>query len=210
MYVPAHFAVDDATARELVATTGAADLVTATADGLLATRLPYVWAAGVGDHGALQTHVARTNAQWRLPPVGEALAVVHGPDAYVSPSWYATKAEHGRVVPTWNYVTAHLYGRLVVHDDEAWLAAHVRALSDRFEAGRDHPWTVDDAPATFVAGQLRAVVGLELVVTRVQAKAKVSQNRSATDRAGVVRGLEAEGRHAAAATVRAGGPLPRS
>ncbi len=203
MYVPRHFAVDDATTAELLASAGAAHLVTATADGLVATRLPYVWAPEVGGHGALQAHVARTNDQWRRPPIGEAMAIVHGPDAYVTPSWYPTKAEHGRVVPTWNYVTAHVYGRLVVHDDEGWLAAHVHALTERFEAGRAEPWAVDDAPPAFVAGQLRAVVGLELVVTRVEAKEKLSQNRSAADRAGVAAGFDSAGDAQMADAVRA-------
>lgn len=193
MYIPAHFAIDDADARALLAHAQAADLVTVTAGGLLATYLPYVWAPEVGALGALQTHLARPNDQWRRAPVGEALAVVHGPDAYVTPSWYATKSEHGRVVPTWNYVTAHVYGRLVVHDDEAWLAAHVRRLTARHEEDRDHPWAVEDAPEGFVAGQLRAIVGVELVITRIEAKAKLSQNRSAADRAGVAGGLEAAG-----------------
>ena len=193
MYTPAHFAADDDVTRELLASAGAAHLVSATAEGLIATRLPYVWAPGVGAHGALQAHVARTNDQWRRPPIGEAMAILHGPDAYVTPSWYATKAEHGRVVPTWNYLTAHVYGRLVVRDDEDWLAAHVRALTGRFEAERPEPWAVDDAPPAFVAGQLRAVVGLELVVTRVEAKAKLSQNRPPADRDGVAAGFEAAG-----------------
>ncbi len=202
MYIPAHFAVDDAAARDLLARAGAAHLVTATERGLVATRLPYVWAPEVGAHGALQAHVARTNDQWRLPPLGEAMAIVHGPDAYVTPSWYAAKAEHGRVVPTWNYVTAHVYGRLVVHDDAGWLDDHVRRLTERFESGRADAWAVDDAPPAFVAGQLRAVVGLELVVSRVEAKAKVSQNRSTADRAGVAAGFEAAGDAAMAAAVR--------
>ncbi len=193
MYTPAHFAADDDVTRELLAGAGAAHLVSATAEGLIATRLPYVWAPEVGAHGALQAHVARTNDQWRRPPIGEAMAILHGPDAYVTPSWYPTKAEHGRVVPTWNYLTAHVYGRLVVRDDEDWLAAHVRALTGRFEAERSEPWAVDDAPPAFVAGQLRAVVGLELVVTRVEAKAKLSQNRPPADRDGVAAGFESAG-----------------
>ena len=117
MYIPAHFAADDATVRELLARHGAADLITLTADGLLATMLPFAYDPAAGEHGTLYGHVARNNDQWRKPALGESLAIVRGPDAYVSPSWYAAKAEHGRVVPTWNYVTAHVYGRLVVHDD---------------------------------------------------------------------------------------------
>jgi transcriptional regulator len=208
VYVPAHFSVDDAAARDLLAAAGAAHLVTATKAGLLATRLPYVWAPEVGEHGALQAHLARTNDQWRLPVLGEALAIVHGPDGYVTPSWYATKAEHGRVVPTWNYVTAHVYGRFEVHDDQAWLAEHLHRLTERFEAGRDEPWAIEDAPPRYIAGHMRAVVGVELVITRVEAKAKVSQNRSEADRDGVAAGFAASGHRAMADAVRT--PPPRA
>ena len=117
MYIPAHFAPDDEAVGELLRNHGAADLVTLTADGLVATMLPFVYVPEAGEHGALYGHVARNNDQWKLPAVGDGLAIVRGPDAYISPAWYASKAEHGRVVPTWNYVTAHVYGRLVVHDD---------------------------------------------------------------------------------------------
>ena len=117
MYIPAHFAADDAAVQELLARHGAADLITLTEDGLLATMLPFAYEPSAGEQGALYGHVARNNDQWRTPALGESLVIVRGPDAYVSPSWYAAKAEHGRVVPTWNYVTAHVYGRLVVHDD---------------------------------------------------------------------------------------------
>jgi transcriptional regulator len=190
MYVPGHFAMDDGAVRELLTHHGAADLVTATADGLVATMLPFVHDPDAGEHGALLGHVARNNDQWRREVVGEALVIVRGPDAYVSPSWYATKREHGRVVPTWNYVTAHVHGRLVVHDDPAWVEALVRRLTAKHEGRRDEPWSVDDAPAGFVAGQLRAIVGLEIEITRVEAKWKLSQNRSADDVAGTVAGLE--------------------
>ena len=201
MYVPAHFAMDDAAVAELLDRHGAADLVAATPDGLVATMLPFVHDHTVGEHGALLGHLARNNPQWRADVAGEALAIVRGPDAYVSPSWYATKAEHGRVVPTWNYVTAHVYGRLVVHDDPAWVEALVRRLTAKHEGGRQHPWSVDDAPPPFVAGQLRAIVGVELLITRVEAKAKLSQNRPEADVAGVVAGLTADGRLEAAAAV---------
>ena len=203
MYVPASFAMDDAAVRALLVHHGAADLVTATADGLVATMLPFVLDPSVGDRGALLGHVARNNSQWRLPVLGEALAIVRGSDAYVSPSWYASKAEHGRVVPTWNYVTAHVYGRLVVHDDAAWVEDVVRRLTAKHEATLPHPWSVDDAPPQYVAGQLRAIVGVELRITRIQAKAKLSQNRQAADVDGVVAGLTAQGDAAAAAAVAA-------
>jgi transcriptional regulator len=206
VYVPAHFAADDTTVRALLSHPGAADLVTMTPDGLVATFLPFVFDPAVGEHGALLGHLARTNDQWRHPVVGDALVIVHGPDAYISPNWYASKAEHGRVVPTWNYVTAHVYGELRVHDDVEWLDALVRRLTARHEAGEPRPWAVDDAPAAFVAGQLRAIVGVELVISRVEAKVKMSQNRPAADVAGVLAGLAGRGDSATADAVRAANP----
>ena len=152
MYIPAHFAAGEAAVRELLARHGAADLITLTGDGLLATMLPFAYEPSAGDHGALYGHVARNNDQWRKPAQGESLAIVRGPDAYVSPSWYAAKAEHGRVVPTWNYVTAHVYGQLIVHDDPAWVEDVVRRLTAKHEAarrqspGQSPEWSVDDAP----------------------------------------------------------------
>ncbi|WP_024936357.1 FMN-binding negative transcriptional regulator [Actinomadura welshii] len=193
MYVPAHFSADDAEVRELLAGCGAADLVTSTPRGLVATYVPVLYDPDAGEHGALLAHVARNNDQWREPAAGESLFILHGPDAYVSPSWYASKAEHGRVVPTWNYLTAHVYGRLVVHDDPEWVGRMVRRLTDRHENGRTPAWSVDDAPPAFVEGQLRAIVGLELVITRIEAKAKMSQNRPEADVAGVVEAYRAQG-----------------
>lgn len=194
MYVPAHFAAQDNEIRELLTHHGAADLITASASApLTATLLPFVYDQTIGDHGALLGHLARNNDQWRHDVVGEALVIVRGPDAYISPSWYAAKAEHGRVVPTWNYVTAHVYGQLVVHDDPEWVHALVRRLTDRHEAGTPNPWSVDDAPAPFIAGQLRAIVGVELVISRVEGKTKLSQNRSDADIDGIITGLEARG-----------------
>jgi transcriptional regulator len=203
MYIPAHFAADDAAVGGLLAGHGAADLITATPQGLLATLLPFVYDPAAGERGALLGHVARNNEQWRQPVLGEALVIVRGPDAYVTPSWYASKAEHGRVVPTWNYVTAHVYGRLVIHDDPAWLDSLVRRLTDRHEAAGPQPWSVDDAPPKFIAGQLRAIVGVELVISRIEAKFKLSQNRSEADVDGVIAGLEARGDAAGAAAVQA-------
>jgi transcriptional regulator len=193
MYVPAHFAMDDAQVHQLLAHHGAADLITVTDQGLLATMLPFVFDPEAGPHGALLGHVARNNDQWRVPAHGESLVIVRGADAYISPGWYQSKKDHGRVVPTWNYITAHVYGQLVVHDDPAWVEDLVRRLTAKHEARMAAPWSVDDAPAPFVAGQLRAIVGLELAITRIEAKAKLSQNRPEADVAGVVAGLEAEG-----------------
>jgi transcriptional regulator len=206
VYIPEHFAADPQAVRELLANLGAADLITVTDEGMLATFLPLLYDPSIGEHGALLGHVARNNDQWRRPAHGEALVIAHGVDGYVSPSYYATKAEHGRVVPTWNYVTAQVYGSLVVHDDPAWVADLVRRLTDRHEAGREHPWSVDDAPAPYVQGQMRAIVGVELRISRVEAKAKLSQNRPAADIDGVIAGLEADGADGHAAAVRAARP----
>lgn len=201
MYVPASFAADDAVVQDLLTNHGAADLITVTEQGLLATLLPFIYDPGIGEHGALLGHLARNNDQWRTPVTGEALVIVRGPDAYISPSWYPSKAEHGRVVPTWNYVTAHVYGRLIVHDDVRWLESLVRRLTDKHEAASSQPWSVDDAPEAFIAGQLRAIVGVELVISRVEAKAKLSQNRPAADIDGVSAGLRARGDTASADAV---------
>ena len=207
VYVPAHFKPDDAAVQELLAHHGAADLITSTSRGLMATMLPFVYDApgsrpGAGERGTLLGHVARNNDQWREPAQGEALVIVRGPDAYVTPSWYAAKREHGRVVPTWNYITAHVYGRLVIHDDPAWVEALVRRLTDHHETGHAEPWSVDDAPPQYIEGQLRAIVGVELQIERVEGKFKLSQNRSDADVDGVIAGLDASGGAALARAMR--------
>jgi transcriptional regulator len=201
MYRPRVHAVDDETQmRAMVRAAGAAELVTVGADGYpRATLLPILW---IGD--TVIAHMARANAHWR--EIGEhapALLVCAGPQAYVSPGWYASKAEHGRVVPTWNYATVHLRGRVRVHDDPGWVRTAVTRLTERHEAGRPHPWHVTDAPPDFVEGQLRAIVGIEIAVQSAQGKAKLSQNRSAEDRRGVIAGLEREGRSGASAIAQA-------
>src|ERR1700759_5734081 len=203
MYVPAHFAMDDPQVNELLVNHGAADLITVTSQGLLATMLPFVFDPAVGPHGALLGHVARNNEQWKVPAQGESLVIVRGPDAYISPGWYQSKTEHGRVVPTWNSVTAHVYGRLVVHDDPAWVEGLVRRLTAKHESGMAKPWSVDDAPRPFVAGQRRAIFGVELEITRIEAKAKLSQNRPEADVVGVITGLEANGEEQSARDVAA-------
>jgi len=143
--------------------------------------------------GRLLGHIAIANDQWKTAqPGAQALAIVHGPQAYISPSWYESKARHGRVVPTWNYETVHLTGTIGFHQDTEWLRAFVTRLTRRHEGGREHPWAVSDAPAEYVDGQLRAIVGVELLVERVEAKDKLSQNRPAKDRAGVIAALRAE------------------
>lgn len=185
-YVPRFNAMPDDEVRDFVATVGTAQLVTVAADGTPdATFLPVLWR---GDR--LVGHLARANPHWRAIGDGSpGLVVVQGPDAYVSPSFYASKREHGRVVPTWNYSAVHLRGPVRVVDDTAWLRELVGQLTDHHETGREEPWAVEDAPESYVAKQLKAIVGVEMVVESVEAKAKLSQNRSDEDRAGVVAGL---------------------
>lgn len=191
MYSPPFTTVTDETwAREHVAAAAAGWFVTAGAPGSApeATLLPVIW---TGD--TVIAHAARANMQWRdLADDTPGLVIVPGPAAYVSPSWYWSKREHGRAVPTWNYSAVHLTGTLRVHEDPAWLRRAVTELTDVHEGGRVEPWEVTDAPKAFVAGQLRGIVGIELTVTGVEAKAKLSQNRSDADRAGVIDGLRAE------------------
>ncbi|MFI6493237.1 FMN-binding negative transcriptional regulator [Streptomyces sp. NPDC050564] len=189
MYIPKPFAPDETAVRTLLDSQGAADLITMTPQGLLATHLPFECDPDAGEHGALLGHMARNNTQWREPVQGEALVIVRGSEAYVTPSWYTTKAEHHRVVPTWNYVTAHVYGRMVVHDDPAWAEAQIRRLTDRHEAAGAEPWSVDQAPTKFIQGQLRAIVGIELVISRIEAKFKLSQNQPRANIEGVIAGL---------------------
>jgi transcriptional regulator len=205
VYVPAHFAAPDDALEQLLAAPGAVDLVSTTADGLTATTLPMLHDPAAG---TLAGHLARTNPQWR-DTVGDVLVIVRGPDAYVSPAWYASKAEHGRVVPTWDYLLAHVHGDLVVHDDVDWLAAHVRRLTETHEGARAEPWSVSDAPERYVAGQLRAIVGVEVRIRRVEAKWKLSQNRPGADIDGVVAGLTADGRADVASAVQAARPADR-
>lgn len=202
MYLPKHFKADECETRELLEGIRAADLITATDAGLFATFLPLLYDRTAGEFGSLLGHVARKNDHWRLQPVGESMVIAHGPEGYISPGWYESKREHGRVVPTWNYLAAHVHGELVVHDDPTWLEALVRRLTDRHEAGRPAPWSVDDAPRDYIEGQLRAIVGVELRITRIEAKAKLGQNRSPADIDGVIEGLRKDGnQELAAATV---------
>ncbi|MDQ2756024.1 MAG: FMN-binding negative transcriptional regulator [Actinomycetota bacterium] len=192
----------------MVAAVGAGELVTVGADGYpMSTLLPVHWE---GD--TVTAHFARANPHWRgIEPDAPALLVVTMAQAYVSPSWYAAKAEHGRVVPTWNYSAVQLGGRVRVHDDTDWVRAMVTTLTNQHESRREQPWRVDDAPPAYLEAQLRGIVGVELTVERVAGKAKLSQNRSEADREGVVLGLLAVGTRdtvEVAAAVRRGGAVP--
>jgi transcriptional regulator len=194
VYQPAHrrFAVPDPTQLLLdLAANIPATLVTVGPDGLRASILPMLFEPRDGEHGWLRGHLARPNPQWRDAATGgEAMAIFNGPDAYISPAWYEEKRRTGKVVPTWNYTTVVVHGPLVVRHEAEWLLEHVRQLVDRHEAAREDPWRIDDAPAGYVETQARAIVGLELRISRIEAKRKLSQNRSADDFEGVIAGLE--------------------
>lgn len=200
MYVPRfNMLTEEGQVRRLVSDVGSAELITSGADGYpAATRLPVIW-----DDDQLVFHMARANPHWKSIGRGTpALAVVTGPEAYVSPTWYASKDEHGRVVPTWNYSAVHFTGRVRVHDDAAWLRDAVTRLTTLHEQHREHPWSLEDAPARYVEKQLEAIVGIGFAIEKIEGKAKLSQNRSQEDQKGVVTGLLREGggreRHVAA------------
>jgi len=203
MYQPAHrrFEVEDPAALlvELCAVVPAT-LVTHGRGGFRASILPMLFDPDDGAQGMLRGHLARGNAQWREieasieaggDGAGEALAIFDGPDAYISPAWYEEKRLTGKVVPTWNYVTIQAHGTITTVHDPDWLIPHVGRLVARHEAARPHPWALSDAPDDYVRTQARAIVGLELRITRLEAKAKLSQNRSDMDIEGAITGLNA-------------------
>lgn len=192
--------------RQFLLHHGAGDLVTSGRSGLLASLIPFVYDPSTGPSGALRGHLARNNPQWQDQPSSEALVIVRGPDTYITPNWYATQAEHGRVVPTWNHVTAQVYGELKVVDDTAFVRQVVHDLTDKHETARDEPWAVTDAPARYIEGQLRAIVGVELLISRIEAKARASQNRSDDDIDGVRDGLRQDGHVSMAEEVEARRP----
>jgi transcriptional regulator len=199
MYLPAHFAQHDRDAiLALMQQRPLATLVIGAPEGPTADLIPLEFAPDAGPHGTLRGHVARANPLWRRAGA-PALAVFHGPDAYVSPGWYAAKREHGKVVPTWNYTMVQARGTLRAVDDAPWLHALVQRLTNHHEAAQPAPWAVHDAPADFVVQLLRAIVGIEIeLAAPLAGKWKVSQNRSAADRDGVAAGL---GDHPMAALV---------
>lgn len=194
MYLPAHFAEPTvATMHQLIEAHPLGLLVTLNDDGLNGNHVPFEIDPNPAPHGTLRAHVARANPVWREADRQsiEPLVVFHGPRYYVTPSWYPSKAATGQVVPTYNYVVVHAYGRLRAIEDRDWLAGLVDRLTRRHEASLPTPWQVTDAPPDYIDKMLAAIVGLELTITRLVGKWKLSQNRSATDRAGVVQGLAA-------------------
>jgi transcriptional regulator len=176
--------------RELIEAHPLATLVTMGASGLFASHVPMVLAEDGSEFGVLRCHVARANAQWHeFDGNVDALAIFHGPEHYISPSWYAEKKEHGKVVPTWNYAVVHAYGPLKVIEDGSWLQMHLERLVNVHEGRFTAPWKVSDAPAEYVEQMMRGIVGLELPIRRLEGKWKVSQNRSERDRVGVAEAL---------------------
>ena len=193
MYIPKHFEenrTDVLHARIRAFPLGA--LVSLGSSGLLVNHIPFLVDSSAGPLGTLRGHVARSNPVWKgFASEVESVAIFRGPETYISPSWYPSKKEDGKVVPTWNYVVVHAYGVPRAIEDAAWLHQHVSDLSRTLEAGRPEPWQVRDAPADYIQKMLGAIVGFEIPVTRMLGKSKLSQNRSEEDRRGVISGLEA-------------------
>jgi transcriptional regulator len=191
MYQPLHFREDRIEIQHaLIRAHSLGLLITAGPGGLQANHIPFLVDASGSERGTLRAHLARANPQMReLAAVADCLVVFHGPQHYISPSLYPTKRETGKVVPTWNYITVHVWGRPQVVDDPVWLRQQIDDLTVHQESSRPEPWNVSDAPETFVTAQMKSIVGLEIPIARIEGKWKVSQNRPAIDQAGVVAGL---------------------
>ncbi|QBE66025.1 FMN-binding negative transcriptional regulator [Pseudoduganella lutea] len=205
MHCPAPFREDRLDVlHDLIRARPLATLITVGTDGLMANLVPFSLHEG-GEHGILRAHLGRNHGQLdALRNGAEALVVFHGPEAYVTPSWYASKAEHGKVVPTWNFVMVQARGRPRVIEDADWIHAQLAQLTASHEDKREHPWTMADAPDGFVAALLSGLAGIEIPIDAIEGKWKASQNRSPADRAGVAAGLRAEGSCAAMADLVAG------
>src|ERR1700761_5573577 len=193
MYTPKAFEVTDlALLHSAMKQSELATLVTMTNHGLVATHLPLLLDTTRGQYGTLTGHVSRANLQWKeTDPAAEALIIFLGPDSYVSPNWYPAKRETGRVVPTWNYAAIHAYGRITFIEDTEWLRTMVTDLTKKHEASFPAPWQVSDAPAVYIDSQLKAIVGFEFQILRLEGKQKFNQNRSVEDSLGVIQGLRA-------------------
>lgn len=195
MYQPAHFREERLEVQHaLIRAHPLGVLVSTGEDGLVADHIPFLLDPSSSGLGTLRCHVARANPHWRrLAEASEVLVVFQGPQAYVTPSWYPSKREHGKVVPTWNYAIVHAWGRPQVLDDASWLRRQIEALTAQQEATRAAPWNVGDAPASFIDAQIKAIVGIEIPISRIAGKWKVSQNRTEADRNGVIEGLTQQG-----------------
>ena len=195
MYIPPHFREDRVDVlHQAIRTAGPATLVSMTADGLFASHAPLMLDPDPAPYGTLFGHLAKANPHVGLADASvQTLVIFHGPSGYITPSYYAAKREHGKVVPTWNYVAIHAYGTLQVFDDRDRLLDVVTRLTDLHETPRSDPWAVSDAPEDFIEGMLRGIVGIALPIDRLEGKVKMSQNRPAADQTGVVAGLRQDG-----------------
>lgn len=204
MYQPVHFVEEDLpTLHALIAAHPLGLLISADADDVQANPIPFLLDATIGDRGVLRMHLARANPQWQhLAKGAKALAVFQGSDAYVTPSWYQTKKDHGKVVPTWNYVSVQVRGTVRIMDDPVWLHSQLSALTAGHEKGRAAEWSIDDALAKYIEIQKRAIVGIEMDIEDIRGKWKVSQNRPAVDSVGVAAGLAENGQDEMADLVR--------
>ena len=191
MYIPEHFAETDVTSLQgFIETSPLGAFVVGGEAGLEANHVPFELDRSAGELGTLRCHVARANDAWRNGNA-ECLVIFQGPSAYISPNLYESKKEHGKVVPTYNYVAVHAHGRMTIHDDEKWLRGLLGRLTRRFEASQATPWTMGDAPQDYIDGLLSQIVGIEIAITRLEGKWKMSQNRPEADRVRVVAGLSA-------------------
>lgn len=195
MYIPVHFEEhDQGVLHALVRSHPLGTWVTEAGGQLVVNHIPLILDSTRGPFGTLLGHVARANTIWRTASRQvESVVVFQGPQAYITPSWYPAKQEHGRVVPTWNYAVVHAHGIPRIIDDPEWVRQHVVALTDVHEANRDTPWRVSDAPTSFIENLLKGIVGIEIPIARLVGKWKASQNRSAADRHGVIEGLRGAG-----------------
>ncbi|MEK1899280.1 MAG: FMN-binding negative transcriptional regulator [Rhizobium sp.] len=192
MYQPPHFREDDLNVQHaLIRAHPLGLLITAAASGLIANSVPFHLDAGASEKGTLRLHLARANGQWRDIAAGApVLAVFQGADSYVTPSWYQTKAETGKVVPTWNYAIVQARGLARVIEDAGWLLAQINAITGEHEGQREKPWSVGDAPEEFIRAQLKGIIGVEIEIAEIEGKWKVSQNRPVADREGIANGLD--------------------
>jgi len=191
MYIPRHFQPSDKAAQEFLSQIESGHLVSNTEKGLVSTLLPLIYDQ---ETNSLLGHVAKLNVQASLPTNQEALLISMLNEVYISPNWYASKEEHHKVVPTWDYMMVHAYGQLVIHNDPDWILHQVTRLTNHFEVNQPKPWNVDQAPTDYVDGQIRAIVGVELKINRIEASFKMSQNKSKADLDGVIAGLQKAGK----------------
>jgi len=198
VYIPRHFKASDEVVQEFLSHIQSGHVVSNSEKGLISTLIPLIYNQ---ETHAFLGHIAKQNNQASLATNQEALLISVLNETYISPNWYASKAEHHKVVPTWDYMLIHAYGELVIHNDADWILKQVTRLTNRFEKDQPKPWSVDQAPIDYVEGQIRAIVGIELKLSRIEVSFKMSQNKSEADLDGVIAGLTKAGKSAIAAEI---------